>query len=120
MWSTGSRDSRWAKNTIKGGGGDDRIAGGARACDGLVAADGDVLQGEAGDDVFYVPVSNCFATLSGGAGDNTSNFSGRSAGVSISNEGMANDGACHSRRDVSRSRAAALRNPSRERPSVMW
>jgi Ca2+-binding RTX toxin-like protein len=82
-----------AKNTIKGGLGDDTLEGGANTCMNLMSADGDSLQGENGDDTFYVPQANCFAVLAGGMGTNdVAIFSGRFGDVSLSNDTVANDG----------------------------
>lgn len=79
------------KNTIKGGDGNDTISGGANeTC--AAAADGDSLQGEVGDDAFFAPAVNCWASYQGGAGSNSIDFSGRLDAVTISNNGTANDG----------------------------
>ncbi|HKP60588.1 MAG TPA: calcium-binding protein [Polyangiales bacterium] len=79
------------KNTITGGDGDDKISGGANAtCN--ASTDGDSLSGEVGDDTFYMPVFNCYASLSGGTGANAADFSGRTVAVSLSNNAQATDG----------------------------
>jgi Ca2+-binding RTX toxin-like protein len=51
-----------------------------------------MLLGEAGDDTLYVPLTDCAATLSGGAGNDTVDFSGRHRPLSLSNDAAANDG----------------------------
>lgn len=79
------------KNTIKTGGGNDVISGGANGAT-CNAADGDSLQGEAGNDTFVVSAPNCKATLSGGDGDNVADFSGRSGALFLRNNGTADDG----------------------------
>jgi Ca2+-binding RTX toxin-like protein len=78
------------KNTIKGNGGNDVISGGGNiAC---TLADGDTLQGNAGDDTFLMATPDCKATLTGGDGNNTVDFSGRTNSVTIKNNGTADDG----------------------------
>ncbi|HKU38851.1 MAG TPA: calcium-binding protein [Polyangiales bacterium] len=87
------------KNVIKGGDGDDIISGGANStC--AAATDGDALTGEAGNDTFYMPVKNCWAVLTGGAGDNIANFSGRSGAVNLSNNGTALDGESNEKANI--------------------
>jgi Ca2+-binding RTX toxin-like protein len=82
-----------AKNVIKGGLGDDIISGGSKPCaQGVTSSMGDFMQGEAGDDTFFVPEENCYATLSGGTGTNTADFSARSADLKLSDNGAADDG----------------------------
>jgi Ca2+-binding RTX toxin-like protein len=78
------------KNTIKGNGGNDVISGGGSAT--CTLADGDTLQGNAGDDTFLMAASDCKATLTGGDGNNTVDFSGRTNSVTIKNNGTADDG----------------------------
>ena len=80
------------KNTIKGGNGDDVIEGGANNCMMIPASDGDLLQGEAGNDTIYMPYPNCMAVLAGGAGNDTADFSGRSIENALSNDAASNDG----------------------------
>ncbi|MEY4581906.1 MAG: hypothetical protein RL701_6609, partial [Pseudomonadota bacterium] len=78
------------KNTIKGGDGNDSISGGANvAC---LAASADQLQGLGGDDTFFMPTTNCKATLVGGDGNNVADFSGRSDALKLTNNGTADDG----------------------------
>ncbi|HKU40889.1 MAG TPA: calcium-binding protein [Polyangiales bacterium] len=82
------------KNVIKGGAGDDKISGGWNSCGSeLTAASGDSLQGEVGDDVFYMPAPNCWASLVGSVGNNTADFSARSVALTLSSNGIADDGA---------------------------
>ena len=78
------------KNTIKGGVGNDHISGGSnRSCG---TSDGDILVGDAGDDTFWSPMINCRQGLTGAAGNNTVNFSGRTPNLVLKNDGSANDG----------------------------
>jgi Ca2+-binding RTX toxin-like protein len=87
------------KNSLKGGNGNDQLSGGTNTvCD--TAADGDTLLGENGDDTFYSPGTNCFAVYTGGMGTNAADFSGRTAAVFLSNNGMANDGAMDEKSNV--------------------
>jgi Ca2+-binding RTX toxin-like protein len=84
-----------SKNTIRGGRGNDQIDGGGVAlatCAGFIASQGDALLGEDGDDTFFVPMLGCSATIAGGLGQDAAIFSGRSAGLQLSNDGVANDG----------------------------
>ncbi len=82
-----------AKNVLRGGGGNDQLGGGSNACAReLTATHGDLLQGEAGDDRFFVPLANCWATLNGGVGNNVADFSARTVSVTLTNNGAANDG----------------------------
>jgi Ca2+-binding RTX toxin-like protein len=69
------------KNTIKGDDGNDTIAGGGNVSCGMT--DGDTLQGLAGDDTFLMPVANCRASLVGGDGTNSADFSGRTKDLAI-------------------------------------
>ena len=78
------------KNSFKGGAGDDTISGGSNASCG--ATDGDSLLGEDGDDKFLSPMINCKAIYTGGAGDNSIDFSGRTLALTLKNDGTANDG----------------------------
>jgi Ca2+-binding RTX toxin-like protein len=90
-----------SKNVIKGGGGNDSISGGPSACaPEYTSANGDTLQGEAGNDVFYMPVANCWAWLQGGLGNDTADFSARSVSVELSNNGIANDGATSEKANI--------------------
>ncbi|HKP62370.1 MAG TPA: calcium-binding protein [Polyangiales bacterium] len=89
------------RNVIKGGGGDDSISGGPGVCaPEYTSANGDSLQGEAGNDTFYMPVANCWASLSGGLGNNIADFSARSVSVDLSNNGVANDGAMNEKANI--------------------
>ena len=83
------------KNLLKGGPGDDILEGGATnstSCANFVVAQADALFGEAGDDTLYAPLTNCSASLSGGAGADTVDFSGRHRALTLSNDAAANDG----------------------------
>ena len=80
------------KNIIKGGAGNDTITGGTFSGTCTSSVDGDVLSGEAGDDVITVPAANCKVAVSGGLGNDKADYSGRSAAVDLSNDGTANDG----------------------------
>jgi Ca2+-binding RTX toxin-like protein len=79
------------KNTIKAGSGNDVISGGNNGAT-CVATAGDVLQGESGDDTFVLPMADCRATLTGGDGNHSADFSGRSADLQLRNNGTADDG----------------------------
>jgi len=75
-----------AKNNIKGGAGNDTISGGSNAvCTN--ATDGDTLLGEGDDDTFLAPVINCRAVYTGGLGNNAIDFSGRTAALTLKNDG---------------------------------
>jgi Ca2+-binding RTX toxin-like protein len=79
------------KNLIKGGLGNDTLSGGYNTTN-TMAAEGDTLQGEAGDDTFLMPSLNNNAALTGGAGTNVADFSGRSGNLALTNNGLAFDG----------------------------
>jgi Ca2+-binding RTX toxin-like protein len=77
-------------NLIDGGAGNDDIAGGIA---GSCASDIDVLNGGAGDDRFQLgAASNCADLVDGGAGRDSASYALRSAGVTLSLDGTANDG----------------------------
>ncbi|HEX4355322.1 MAG TPA: calcium-binding protein, partial [Polyangiales bacterium] len=78
------------KNSIKGGDGDDVISGGSNAV--CSSTGGDTLVGGNGDDRFVSAMANCFAAISGGVGKNVADFSGRSADLTLKNNGIADDG----------------------------
>jgi Ca2+-binding RTX toxin-like protein len=78
------------KNSIKGGDGNDTISGGFQAV--CATTDGDALLGENGNDTFLSPMFNCKAVLTGGAGDNVVDFSGRTQVLTLKNDGAALDG----------------------------
>jgi Ca2+-binding RTX toxin-like protein len=81
------------QNVIKGGAGVDIIEGGANTvCD--VAAHGDSISGEAGNDTIYVPAVNCFVAIAGGADTDAVDYSGRGLAVVLTNAGGStlNDG----------------------------
>jgi Ca2+-binding RTX toxin-like protein len=80
------------KNAIKGGDGNDTIAGGAAGTPCAAASDADTLLGEVGDDTFMMPIKTCRAILTGGDGNNTADFSGRKAVLTLKNNGTADDG----------------------------
>jgi Ca2+-binding RTX toxin-like protein len=87
---------------VKGGAGDDTLAGGAgnetlyggAGNDTLTGGAGnDTLFGDAGDDLFDEGAATSGAdTINGGAGIDTVSYAGRSVGVSVSLDGVANDG----------------------------
>lgn len=80
------------RNVLLGGAGNDTLAGGPNAsC--VDATTGDVLNGGAGDDVFDLGQVDCWAVVIGGAGTDTADFSARGVSLSISLDGLANDGA---------------------------
>jgi Ca2+-binding RTX toxin-like protein len=86
-----------AKNTIKGGGGNDTLSGGWKTTATCATTltqvlDGDVLNGDAGSDTFLMPSLNCWAQANGGVGDNVVDFSGRGVAMVIKNDGLPNDG----------------------------
>lgn len=72
-----------ANNTINGGAGDDTINGGAGD---------DTLNGDAGDDTFLSPAADGADTYNGGAGTDLVSYDGRTATVTASIDGVANDG----------------------------
>ena len=79
------------KNVINGNDGDDTIEGGANAtCTAL--ANGDVLSGNAGDDVLVVAKANCWAVLNGNLGADKADFGARTLAVTVTIDGAANDG----------------------------
>ena len=78
------------KNTIRGGLGNDTIAGGSNtAC---ASTDADMVYGEGGDDTFLAPMFDCRLIITGGPGNNVADFSGRSQSLTLKNDGAANDG----------------------------
>lgn len=77
-------------NYIRGGAGNDTIDGGPA---GTCSADVDVLDGEAGDDVFdMLATSDCGDTLNGGAGTDRADYQLRTNALTILVDGNANDG----------------------------
>jgi Ca2+-binding RTX toxin-like protein len=85
---TGSTSS----NSIKGGAGNDTISGGTG--NGTCSNDVDVLEGGAGDDVFAMgSAADCGDSVSGGDGKDTADYQNRSAALTITIDGAANDGA---------------------------
>jgi Ca2+-binding RTX toxin-like protein len=78
------------KNILKGGAGNDKFEGGPNAS--CSAVNGDSLQGEAGDDTFFVPVADCFVALNGGIGADTADYSARGAALTLTNDSVALDG----------------------------
>ncbi len=77
-------------NVIKGGAGNDTINGGAA---GTCAADADSFEGGAGDDVFDMgAASDCGDVIAGGDGRDKVDYQGRSGGLVITVDGVANDG----------------------------
>jgi Ca2+-binding RTX toxin-like protein len=78
-------------NHIRGGDGNDRISGGVNG--GSCFSDVDVLDGEAGNDTFdQGALPDCGDTVNGGAGTDRMDYQGRSANLTISVDGLANDG----------------------------
>lgn len=79
-----------AVNTINGGNGNDTIDGVANI---TCPATGDSLIGGAGNDIFLMgTAANCGVVVSGGAGSDIVDYSQRTADLTITLDGLANDG----------------------------
>ena len=77
-------------NVLTGGAGNDRIGSPGNGSCGV--GDGDTLTGGVGDDILYSATGNCKATLAGGAGSDTVSYGLRTAAVTVTIDGTANDG----------------------------
>ncbi len=78
-------------NILSGGAGNDIIDGVINAS--CPVGGGDQLNGNDGDDIFKMDAyANCGAALTGGAGNDTADFSARALDLTITIDGTANDG----------------------------
>ncbi len=77
-------------NVLTGGAGNDRL--GSPGNGSCAVGDGDTLTGGTGDDILYSATGNCKATLAGGAGSDTVSFGLRTNALTLTIDGIANDG----------------------------
>lgn len=80
-----------SSNHIQGGLGDDKLSGGVNA--GACTSDADILDGEAGNDIFdQGAAADCGDVMNGGAGVDRVDYQARTADLKISLDTAANDG----------------------------